>query len=173
MIDSRWKQSARARVRRNRSTKRAFALPPHHDDHHGCTPGRIALAWHRNRIRMRRPLGITIVGGLIMSQALTCSLTPVVYLYLDRFRLMLGSKRHIDPTSLAPSRRGPCELIDARSSNRSRCHPERRDDSLGSACGVEGRFCNHMLVRSRASSTRVCLHLGHRSPSKHKVHSTA
>jgi len=36
---------------------------------------------------MRRPLGISIVGGLLVSQALTLFTTPVVYLYLDRFRL--------------------------------------------------------------------------------------
>ncbi len=51
---------------------------------------------------LRRPLGITIVGGLIMSQALTLFTTPVVYLYLDRFRLMLGRKRHVDGNQLAP-----------------------------------------------------------------------
>ena len=36
---------------------------------------------------LRRPLGITIVGGLLMSQALTLFTTPVVYLYMDRMRL--------------------------------------------------------------------------------------
>jgi multidrug efflux pump len=38
---------------------------------------------------MRQPLGISIVGGLIFSQVLTLYTTPVVYIYLDRFRLWL------------------------------------------------------------------------------------
>ena len=42
---------------------------------------------------LRRPLGIAIVGGLIFSQMLTLFTTPVVYLYLDRFRLWFESLR--------------------------------------------------------------------------------
>ncbi len=38
---------------------------------------------------LHRPLGLTIVGGLIVSQALTLFTTPVVYVYLDRLRLAL------------------------------------------------------------------------------------
>jgi multidrug efflux pump len=40
---------------------------------------------------LRRPLGITIVGGLMLSQVLTLFTTPVVYLYFDRLRLWLLS----------------------------------------------------------------------------------
>jgi multidrug efflux pump len=36
---------------------------------------------------LRRPLGITIVGGLVLSQLLTLYTTPVVYLTMDRLRL--------------------------------------------------------------------------------------
>jgi multidrug efflux pump len=42
---------------------------------------------------MRRPLGIAIVGGLIFSQMLTLYTTPVVYLYLDRFRIWFEGVR--------------------------------------------------------------------------------
>jgi multidrug efflux pump len=42
---------------------------------------------------LRRPLGITIVGGLILSQMLTLYTTPVVYLEFDRLRLRLQGKQ--------------------------------------------------------------------------------
>jgi multidrug efflux pump len=44
---------------------------------------------------LRQPLGITIVGGLILSQVLTLYSTPVIYLYLGRFRFW--SRRNWSP----------------------------------------------------------------------------
>ena len=46
---------------------------------------------------LRRPLGITIVGGLMLSQLLTLYTTPVVYLYLDRLQVWFGAKRQVGP----------------------------------------------------------------------------
>ncbi|HTV66036.1 MAG TPA: efflux RND transporter permease subunit [Bryocella sp.] len=43
---------------------------------------------------LRRPLGITIVGGLLLSQLITLYTTPVVYLTLDSLRLRLQGKQH-------------------------------------------------------------------------------
>jgi multidrug efflux pump len=43
---------------------------------------------------LRRPLGITIIGGLIVSQMLTLYTTPVVYLYLDRMRVRWARTHH-------------------------------------------------------------------------------
>ena len=44
---------------------------------------------------LRQPLGVAVVGGLCMSQLLTLYITPVIYLYLDRFDRML--KRKLEP----------------------------------------------------------------------------
>ena len=57
---------------------------------------------------LHRPLGITIVGGLIVSQALTLFTTPVVYVYLDRLRLFLrGGEDKALPDTSAPASSRP------------------------------------------------------------------
>jgi multidrug efflux pump subunit AcrB len=49
---------------------------------------------------LRRPLGIAIVGGLIVSQFLTLYTTPVIYLYLDRLAHRLSGRRRAPPTPM-------------------------------------------------------------------------
>ena len=53
---------------------------------------------HGEGSEIRRPLGIAIIGGLIVSQLLTLYTTPVIYLYLDRFRVWTLTRfgRHAD-----------------------------------------------------------------------------
>jgi multidrug efflux pump len=52
---------------------------------------------------LRQPLGISIVGGLLLSQMLTLYSTPVIYLYLDRFRLR-SQRRRGNAAPLPPGR---------------------------------------------------------------------
>jgi multidrug efflux pump subunit AcrB len=52
---------------------------------------------------LRQPLGITIVGGLILSQALTLFTTPVVYLYMDRIRWFFLRRRRPLPGQMSPA----------------------------------------------------------------------
>jgi multidrug efflux pump len=63
---------------------------------------------HGTGFELRRPLGISIVGGLIVSQTLTLFTTPVVYLYMDRLRLRRpGRKESLTATRLSPDLRPP------------------------------------------------------------------
>jgi len=48
---------------------------------------------HGTGSEMRRPLGISIVGGLMVSQALTLYTTPVIYLYMDRLQARLKRRK--------------------------------------------------------------------------------
>jgi len=52
---------------------------------------------------LRQPLGITIVGGLILSQALTLFTTPVIYLYMDRMRWWFIRRRRRVPGQISPA----------------------------------------------------------------------
>ncbi|HWS64081.1 MAG TPA: multidrug efflux RND transporter permease subunit [Steroidobacteraceae bacterium] len=56
---------------------------------------------HGTGSELRRPLGYTMVGGLVVSQALTLFTTPVIYLYLDRFSLWLKRHRKSHPVEAA------------------------------------------------------------------------
>jgi multidrug efflux pump len=59
----------------------------------------LAIGWGEGA-ELRRPLGITVIGGLLVSQVITLLTTPVVYLYLDRLR------RRDDPFSRHPRESG-------------------------------------------------------------------
>jgi multidrug efflux pump len=55
---------------------------------------------------LRRPLGITIIGGLFVSQILTLYTTPAIYLLLDKLHRRLGgggTPRRTDAPGLAPA----------------------------------------------------------------------
>ena len=56
---------------------------------------------HGTGSELRQPLGLTLVGGLVVSQALTLFTTPVIYLYLDRLNLWIA--RPVEMSSPQPS----------------------------------------------------------------------
>jgi HAE1 family hydrophobic/amphiphilic exporter-1 len=61
---------------------------------------------HGTGSELRQPLGYTMVGGLIVSQALTLFTTPVIYLYLDRFSLWMKGRRdarHLEAIASTPA----------------------------------------------------------------------
>ena len=62
----------------------------------------IALGWGAGA-SARRGLGLAVVGGLIVSQVLTLYLTPVVYLYFERFQEWMGGAKHSPASDHGPT----------------------------------------------------------------------
>jgi len=62
----------------------------------------LAIGWGEGS-EMRRPLGITIIGGLLVSQVLTLLTTPVVYMYLDRFRRRKADEGYLSRSGAVPN----------------------------------------------------------------------
>ncbi len=51
----------------------------------------------------RRPIGLTVVGGLVVSQVITLYFTPVFYIYLDKLQRLLMGRRAKNPTAHSPA----------------------------------------------------------------------
>ena len=82
------------------------AFSADHDDHDGGAARRLPLAMGTGYgSERRRPLGVAIVGGLIVSHILTLYTTPIVYLYLDRLRLW-------EPGTDAPQDQNPVRFAE-------------------------------------------------------------
>jgi multidrug efflux pump len=56
---------------------------------------------------IRRPLGIAMVGGLLLSQALTLYTTPVIYIFFDNLAQRLGHKGKQQEAGSEPQPAGP------------------------------------------------------------------
>ena len=95
------------------------ALPADHDDDDGGDARRAAADARRGEgSELRQPLGITMVGGLIVSQVLTLFTTPVIYLAFDRLRADAGASQPQRHAAREPRREASVERARRRSTGR-------------------------------------------------------
>jgi multidrug efflux pump len=82
------------RCQRARAIRRACCFPPIMMTTAAAMLGALPLALGTGiGSELRRPLGIAIVGGLLLSQLVTLYTTPVIYLYMERFSRWLARRR--------------------------------------------------------------------------------
>ena len=134
--------------------------------------GGLPLAFGRGiGAELRRPLGITIVGGLLLSQVLTLFTTPVIYLYMERAAAWVRRKRGVPEGAAAPVAPGGFrhdEPLEARvsaagdaseggSRRRSSGGPSRRRCSRPRCCWRAGRRTSTCRSRRcQTSTSRRC-----------------
>ena len=129
-----------------------------HDDPMAALLGALPLALGTGTgSELRRPLGISILGGLIVSQMLTLFTTPVIYLYMDRLGLPFA--RHKSVSAIAAIRPDLGHL-------RSAILPRSEPSSIAASAFCRRIRCTYKCVQRATklpTRARICRAIFHKS----------